>query len=284
MGYPGAYRMGDPNGYQSSGGVAVYKFDPSTQQFVMDSFYTSDDKSIGSARIGHSISFYDGVIVAGAPGRVSTIDSGSVLTGGIYTWKKPADSKGKIYTDAKLIQGSSSSTRGHEIGYSVSIYHDQILNRNMILAGDQKDTTYGTDSGAVYIWTEDVFGGFSIPPTKLLSQNSKVTRAGALFGSDIKVNGNHIVISAPGTAAENTSVTVWNYEGGMVEKASLSSGIAQYAGVGFGSAIAVSPQYILIGSPKDTTTNPVSTGVLNSPPNGTDGIELGGVSVINGYQ
>jgi hypothetical protein len=265
------------------GGVALYKYNAVSDAWPMDSWYTTSETAAGDLSIGTSIAMYNGTIIAGAPGRATKIANGTAVTGAIYLWTKPSDSAGKIYSNPTLLQGSFDTSRGHEIGYKVAFYHDRLLNRNYILAGDPLDNSNAANSGAVYYWSQDALGGYSLGPTKLFSQNSKVLSAGAKFGSQIKTAGNHIVISAPGTSAANTAMTVWNFEGTFVEKASLSSSISQYSGVGYGTAVAVSPQYILIGSPADTTSNPVSTGVLITPPSGADGVDVGGVSVFNGY-
>lgn len=283
VGYPGAY-LSQNNG-SPKGGVILFRLtNDSSNPVVVDSFYTSSNSEDDDAGIGTSVDIYDRVIVAGAPNKMTKIDDGTVRVGGVFVFKVPADTSAFRFESSNVLQGSVVPSRNYTFGKVVRIFNDKLSGKQYILAGDPDDNEKVNSAGAVWVWQRDIDGEWGVAPRKLFSSDLKTQTSNANFGGAIAVSGNHIVIGAPGTTGTNSVATVWSFDSDFIEKTSLSSSIARYSDGGFGMSVATSPEYIMIGSPLDTTINPVDTGILTQAPQLGVDTTVGGVSIYSGYR
>ncbi|HRV81254.1 MAG TPA: FG-GAP repeat protein, partial [Planctomycetota bacterium] len=139
----------------------------------------------------------------------------------------------------------------HWFGYSVATAD------GWRLGGAPMENRAGAQAGAAYLLDTTIPGMVEKKFTPL------VRTAGQRFGWAVDVSPNIMVIGAPGQGAMFGEAFVFERSGETWSQTAILSGVPGYAGDGFGSAVAIDGDRILVGAPGDPRSG-VQSGVVYS--------------------
>lgn len=209
--------VGCPGDASNAGSVVVYRIEEGTGAPIPEAKLTASDPTSG-AKLGWSLKAMGDYIIVGAPGFSTA-----------YLFKRDSSN---AWTQVKRFASSSGQTNS---SFGVAVDMDEHF---IFIAGEQEDSTAGTDSGAVDIYRRGEDD--SIEFFQRLSPPQSDPSAYAFFGSTIAVRGNRIVLGArndgdlPGWRG---AAWVFELEGGsFVAKAKIGPPASGFRGFGSQSA------------------------------------------------
>jgi uncharacterized repeat protein (TIGR01451 family) len=196
---------------------------------------------------GYSVCISGETVVAGA--RFDDI-GGAVDAGSAYVFIR----SGTTWSEQQKLLASVSGAAFDLFGGSVSVSGDTV-----VIGAERDDTPAGTDAGAAYVFVRS--GTTWSEQQKLVPADGA---AGDAFGSSVSISGDTVVVGAAGDdepgALEAGSVYVFVRSGTTwtQQQKLLASDGAQLDR--FGSAVALSGDTVVVGSPFDDNTGGVDAG------------------------
>ncbi len=159
----------------SSGPASIYIYEYDGMNWNETKLQASDH--FDGNHFGSSVSIHGNRVLVGAP-RANGLVNGC---GATYLYEKI----GNFWKETKIIASDGDDTQD-DFGVSVCVHQDKFV------VGSNKDNVYDTHSGSVYLfeWT-----GNSWDETKLIPPTG---RSSDLFGDEVSINENFILVSAPG--------------------------------------------------------------------------------------
>ena len=192
---------------------------------------TASDSS-GSDELGFAVAISGNEVIAGAPQH----SAGGLSSGAAYIFEQKED--GTWIESIKLSDGETASE--DQFGISVAI------SGNFAISGAQQDDDIATNAGAAYIFERS--GSLWLQRAKLTADDAK---AGDLFGNTVAINGETVVIGAPGVddaGPESGAAYVFIYAGDeWVQQAKLIGDDTSMFDH-FGTAVAVHENTAVIGA------------------------------------
>jgi ferredoxin len=134
---------------------------------------------------------------------------------------------------------ASDAAQADEFGSSVAI------SRDIVVVGARFDDDLGQASGSAYVYQR--VGGQWVEQAKLTASDGV---AFDFFGSAVAVDGDTIVVGAPQGGGDSGKAYVFQRSGGIwMEQAKLVADDPLRRLVGFGTAVAMVPDHIVVGAP-----------------------------------
>jgi len=205
-----------------------------------ESQITAHDAAAGD-QFGFAVSVSRDTVIVGAP---FDDDAGS-QSGGAYIFQRNEggiDAWGEV---KKLI--AADVAEGDIFGFAVAISGD------LAVVGAPYDDGAGTASGAVYLFERDLGGSDNWGLVQKFAHSD--TAAGDVFGYAVAINGNTLIVGAPGSdGAGSESGAVYVFErdlggsGNWGEAKKRTSDDAE-AGDNFGFTVSVSGDTVAVGAP-----------------------------------
>lgn len=233
--------------------------------YVPDPKLTADDGWILDS-FGAAVALSGDRLVVGAPGT----DDFGISSGSAYVFEH--DGANWIQT-ARLL--AADGIQGDDFGRSISLSGDRLV------VGTPWDDDNGTSSGSVYVFEYD--GIDWVQAAKLLAADGI---QGNEFGSAVSLDGDRLVVNAPGYGyiINSGAVYIFEYDGAhWVQTTKLTQPWADMTS--FGHAVSLSGDQLAVGAPKDDH-NWADTGTaFIYEYNGSDWIrrvQLSGNDVITG--
>ncbi|KKK53367.1 hypothetical protein LCGC14_3095500, partial [marine sediment metagenome] len=220
----GAYGVG--GNAQNTGAVYVFTFinDRWVEQAkltVSDPYYFEN--------FGSSVSMDGDSLIVGANGN----DENGSYSGAAYVFVRENNS----WTErAKLM--ASDGAPGDYFGISVSIDGDTAV------IGAYGDEDGGSDSGAAYVFFRD--GSGWIEQAKLISHGQ--LREGDKFGEHVSIDGDTIVVGAPGDVIDYGAAYVFTRNNGLWSEQGYLRGSDPYNIKHFGQSVAIDGDTIAVGA------------------------------------
>ncbi len=151
---------------------------------------------------GTSLDLYGDTLAIGAPledsnvygvvnGTGTSVDNTDTDSGAVYIYTGSLAS----WTQQAFIKASDGAL-GDEFGRSIKLYMDSLA------VGAALSDTVGVDAGAAYVYTRT---GVNWAEEVILHGTN--TEAGDLFGTSVSINGDILIVGAPGEASNLTGVT-----------------------------------------------------------------------------
>jgi len=211
-----------PNATSQACGVEEYKFTPA-------------DIQLGSF-VGWSVAMDGDTAVLGAQGD----DEPATNSGSAYVYVR--DIFGNWAQQAELTASDGAS--GDEFGYSVAISGDTIV------VGAQDADSPASNSGAAYIFVRT--GSIWTQQAKLIASDGAFDDA---FGTTVSISVDTVIAGAPFHTESNTGASYIFVRSGMSwsQQAKLTASDAT-TGDKFGTAVSISGERVIVGSPEDDET------------------------------
>jgi len=224
----GATGAGSPKG-------AVYLFEAAGSQWTQEAVIAreSGPESIGFA---YSLALQGDTLAVGAisDGCPSTGSS----CGSVFIYRR----NGQTWENIQKISASDGASLD-DFGASVALSGDALL-----VGAPGVDCSDGSSAcGAVYVYTFDGLAWGS--ETKIASQTSQ---HGDQFGSSVAIQGNWMLIGAPGPllfASTAGYAHLYRYENGQWIFEAKLEGVSSDVGSNFGNSVAISGRTAVIGAP-----------------------------------
>jgi hypothetical protein len=173
------------------------------------------------------------VAVAGDAAAASALhaDAPGADSGAVYVFR---DTETGWAQEQKLV--ASDGAAGDQFGKGLA------MSGGRILIGAYGDDDAGADSGSAYVFRDD--GGFWTQEAKLTASDAA---AGALFGSEVALDGDLAVVAARGANGVGAVYTLRRLGTTWTQEQKLSAS-TPFSGAQFGSAVAVAGDRILVGA------------------------------------
>lgn len=227
-----------PDRYLAPG--KVYLFERQGDGMWLEKTILTPDDGIAGDQFGAALAAGNDLIVVGAPTSPRTT---GVYSGAVYVFERQSD--GSWLQTARLVDAGGAS--GEYFGSSVA------LSSTGILAGVPFDDPHGSRSGSVFVIERGVAQPWHITQQLTASDGA----AEDIFGFRLAVAGDTALISAEhDDGAGRASGTVYLFKrqagGNWVQQTKLAPGDPAEGKV-FGSDVALSPQFALIGAVGDSS-------------------------------
>jgi hypothetical protein len=187
-----------------------------TQQAKLVTPEVADSKHTGKA-----VAISGNTLVVGS--EIERSASGVVY---VYVWN------GSGWTEQAKLYASDRGAGGQGFGDAVAI------DGNLLIVGAPKDNTFGTDSGAAYVFVRDG-NGIWRQETKLKAADGA---AGATFGQSVSISGSIAFVGAAGGNAD--AVYAFTRSGSNWSQTKIARGVDD-----FGAAVAVAGSTVVVGAP-----------------------------------
>jgi hypothetical protein len=238
----------DANG--ESGPGAAYVFAESGSTWSQAADLTASDGAVGDG-FGCTVSISGNTVLAGSP--QATVD-GNSSQGAAYEFTASGPKWVSMTQTAEL---TASDDAADEFGWSLAI------SGNTLVVGAPEalvDAGGDTGPGMAYVFTASGSGWTNMAQTAELTASDGV--AGDDFGYSVAISGNTVVVGAPdapvdasGDAGPGAAYVFTEPASGwasMTETAELTASVGA-AGDGFGAAVAISGNTVVVGAPNATT-------------------------------
>ncbi|MCH8242918.1 MAG: FG-GAP repeat protein, partial [Planctomycetes bacterium] len=140
-----------------------------------------------------------------------------------------------------------------------------ISGRVAVVGARKRDILGRTDQGAVYVFRRDDFSDEWVYQQELTALDRD---AGDLFGAAVAIDGDWIVVGASGNDESEVSnvgtAYAFHFDGSTWKQARKFRAGDQGAGDIFGNAVAISGNWVIVGSERDDDTCPDGAEALNS--------------------
>ncbi len=224
----------------ASGEVFVFEKPESGWVSANETAILSNSDNLAYDRFGASISLGDSTIAVGAPLQTGLSDS----TGAVYVYQRPESGWISMSETAKLT--SDDGAVMDSFGRSVAVIDNQIA------VGAPGNADDGISTGAAYVF--DRSGDAWAHMTQSAKLSVSDIGNGKLFGREICIQGDHVLVGAPGD--ESGAGSVYSYMrplDGWSDSQELTKIEANATKEGFGSSIAVSGGYAVIGASQNSS-------------------------------
>lgn len=207
-------------------------------------------------QFGSSLALRGDQLVVGAP----LTDSGDVTdSGSVYLFNGAgADFSGLTYIRTLASDPEIRPLKtGDHFGFAVSLDGDRLA------IGADRDDGGGTDRGAVYLFNGVGTDFSSLTQQRKLDSSFIPLSDGDFFGRAVALDGNRLVVGAPGEGSPTSSGAVYLFSGvgtdfsGITEqrKLDINSSLLKLAeGNEFGFSVALRNTHLLVGDPGDDTS------------------------------
>ncbi len=212
---------------------------------------TPSDGPVGGVGFGQGVAIKGDDILVGAPfDGIGAIGAAYVFTKVDYTWVE----------QAKLIP--SDGEFNEAFGVSVTIDGD------LLVVGAPYQDAAGSDFGWAYVFVRE--GTAWVEEAKLISSGSSI---GDHFGRSVWLEGDLVVVGAPGHEYSLGGAYIFRLEGTTwVEEAALI-GSDTVEGDGFGNSVSISGDVIVVGAPYHDDGGSVTGSAYVFRDNGANWIE-----------
>ena len=180
-----------------------------------------------------TVVFEGGEIFVGRPGEIAFFPIPANHAGTVHVFG--LDAVGAWEETAVL--ASESVEVGDGFGMSLAV------DQNTLLAGAPK-TSEGR--GEVYVFSRV---GADAPWRAVTTLRSATRRPGDEFGAAVAIDGEFVLVGAPGRAQGTGAVSVFRLLAGAWTEVESVEGFGAASGERFGSALAVDPERLLVGAP-----------------------------------
>ena len=215
---------------------AVYLYEQTGASVSLRKLLIPDDL-VANDLFGFSVDVDGDTLVVGAPRN----DDKGISAGAVYVYDLSADPVelvGKFYSWDEIA--------GEEFGTSVAVDGDTFM------AGAPYNSAINIEEGAVTVYQYDAIAGW-LPYTAL---RPKLGSDDALFGYDIDLDGNNVIIGAPGSEDMGGNVgrgVAYAYSfnpftGGYAMSKLIESSSSQ-VGAFFGAAVGIKDDLLAVGAP-----------------------------------
>lgn len=225
----------------AAGEVHVFEFRPEAWEWAWRQTLLPDD-GVGDAWFGWSVSVDGSRMVVGAPFEDG--DGGASNVGGAYVFRY----SGLDWIKEQRIAGIGEA--GALFGSAVAISGD------VVVVGAPQADAFGQDSGVAYVFRRD---GVQWHLEETLFPVGQL-EAGDLYGLAVAIDGDRIVVGAPGDDVDNTadagSAYVFHFANGLwnlEDRVLAGDGGAVREAAQFGKAVAIAGDRIVVGAPQDGT-------------------------------
>jgi hypothetical protein len=248
--------------------------------------YVKASNTDGDDRFGHALAFSGDTfaVAAAAEDSAATVVNGDDLdnnasgAGAVYVFR--SDAAGTWVQEAYL--KASNAGAGHAFGHSIALDGDTLVVGAYLedsaatgINGDETDTS-AVDAGAAYVFVRDATGTWSQQAYIKASNTEALDHFGvsvALSGDTLAIGAHQEDSSAMGVAADQTDnggtdsgavyVFTRDVDGNWTQQAYLKASNTD-AGDGFGSAIALSQDTLVVGAPNEAGRSSGIDGNQNS--------------------
>ena len=163
--------------------------------------------------------------------------------------------------------GSSVSASGRRV-----VVGAPLEDSNAVGIDDDPDNNNLPDSGAVYVYEQNASGGW-MPPIYVKAKDNTESLS---FGSSVSIDGDFLVVGAPGWGNGQGAAYVFRFEGNSLSEMTVLKAGNPDPGDAFGSSVAISGNRIIVGAPHEA-----SDGILiNSPAFGSNASTNSGAAYI----
>jgi uncharacterized repeat protein (TIGR01451 family) len=207
-------------------------------------FTASPDASDGAAgdRLGDATALEGDVLVVGAPSDDGSAGADQGAAYVFYRHQSGADGWGQV---RKIT--ASDGAAGDRFGASVSISMDKI-----VVGAPQANISAQNDQGAAYVFARNQGGAENWGFVRKLTASDGA--AGDLFGSAVSIQFDHVASGAPGDASGSGSAYIFERNTGGAENWGQVTKASAADALGFGKAVALSHDRLLVGAPQSTVS------------------------------
>ncbi|MDH3986589.1 MAG: FG-GAP repeat protein, partial [Gammaproteobacteria bacterium] len=227
--------IGAPTGLTAEAGTAVsgttYFYQRIGNVWSSQQKRSAPDATVGDL-FGSSVSLYGDMAVIGVP---ADDDNGFVNSGAAFSFRIiPA-------TERKLV--AYDPTTFAQFGVQVAVSED-----TLVIGSHQHEHSGLSKAGAVYIHKR--IGRDWPLQQKIIASDAAVND---LFGASVDIDGNRIVVGAPGKDGGDGAAYMFERVGTVwFERQKVVSGQADVAGDGFGSSVGVGGNWAVVGAEYDS--------------------------------
>ncbi|MYB92867.1 T9SS type A sorting domain-containing protein [Candidatus Poribacteria bacterium] len=211
---------------------AAYVFTRNEPPFWNQHTKLVSSDSRGGDQLGFAVAISGSEVIAGAPKH----SAGGLASGAAYIYEQKED--GAWIESIKLSDGETASE--DQFGISVAI------SGNFAISGAQQDDDIAPNAGAAYVFERS--GTLWLQRAKFTANDAK---AGDLFGNTVSINGETVVIGAPGVddvGPESGAAYVFIYSGDeWIQQAKLIGDDTSMFDH-FGTAVAIHENTVIIGA------------------------------------
>ena len=203
-----------------------------------------------NARFGSSVSISGNTVVVGA--ALAQVGSGPLFQGAAYVFAKGAAWTDMTQTAKLTASDGASDSAGAEFGSSVSI-----SGNTLVVGAPHATVGPNLTQGAAYVFTQPGGGWADATETAKLTESDGAK--GDLFGSSVSISGNTVVVGEANAAVGPNLTQGVAYV--FIEPASGWANMTQTvklsatrgaAGDGFGLAVAIDGDTLVVGAPDAT--------------------------------
>jgi hypothetical protein len=223
-----------------TGSAYIFRYDPATAAWDQGSKVTATNAA-GLDLFGYSVAANGQLVVIGAPYR----DASTTLqnNGAVYLFSYHSDSA--TWVQEAMVTAADGGATNDRFGTSVAMSRDVLV----VGAPYVNASTTVTSTGAAYVFRVSFN---QAAQTWTCTQEAKLTvsnaNKGDQFGGSVAVNGDTIVVGAPGANA----VYVYGFDGSTwVQEGTPLTGGSTAAGDRFGASVAFSGDALAVGAPAD---------------------------------
>ena len=211
---------------------AAYVFTRNEPPFWNQHTKLTASDSNGGDQLGYAVAISGNEVIAGAPKH----SAGGLSSGAAYIYEQKED--GTWIESIKLSDGETASE--DQFGISVSI------SGSFAISGAQQDDDVAPNAGAAYVFERS--GSLWLQRAKFTANDAK---AGDLFGNTVAINGETVIIGAPGVddaGPESGAAYVFIYSGDeWVQQAKLIGDDTSMFDH-FGTAVSIHENTAVIGA------------------------------------
>ena len=244
----------------SYGAVFVYTWNSTTNAWVQQAQLEPGDLAL---RKGDGDGFGDAVSITpdgstmavGAPGDVGGFSN----AGAVYVFRQDASGSWVQVAKLKAIDMATDA----DFGTSVSITGSSGSGLTVFVGSPGNSRAYAFTSTIGSAWT----------------QESELNVSASGFGDAVAVSGELAVVGAPGSTISHGKAYVYQFINSMWSQVSTLCAPDSAAGDGFGTAVAIDGNLVVVGDPEGNA--PVPTGYQSAPPTPQSYVNAGEAFVFN---